>query len=148
MGNIEAGRLLALDVGDRRIGIAVSDPTGSFAVGLDTVIVTRKGDPIGEIVQACQAYQVQRIIIGLPVRMDGTDSHQTEKVRQFAQGLGERVAIPLEFFDERLTSVLAHQTLKAQGYAPSRHKEWVDQAAAKRILQDYMDREGYKKDQG
>lgn len=140
------GRLLAVDLGQKRVGFAVSDPTGHFAVGLETLTVYHKTDVVGEVVARCKAYGVETVILGLPRNMNGSEGPQAEKVRAFGDALvaalGEAgLGCGLEFLDERLTSVLAHQTLREQGIAPSRHKGWVDQAAAKRILQDYMDRE-------
>jgi putative Holliday junction resolvase len=145
MGSLSETRILAIDLGARRIGLAVSDPTRTFAVGLETLIVTMKTDPVAELVTICQDYDVERIILGLPRKMDGTEGIQAEKVREFAEALTAATGLPLEFLDERLTSVLAQQTLRAQGIQPSRHKELVDQAAAKRILQDYLDRLAFQR---
>lgn len=147
MGTITEGRILALDVGEKRIGMAVSDPTGIFAVGIDTLMLRPKTDVLAEVEQVCRDYQVYKLVVGLPMSLKGIEGRQADLVRAFAQSLQERLQLPLEFFDERFTSVLAHQTLKAQGIAPSRNRELVDQAAAKRILQDYLDREGYRASQ-
>ncbi|MBY0405451.1 MAG: Holliday junction resolvase RuvX [Cyanobacteria bacterium] len=134
-------RLLAIDYGQKRIGLAVSDPMGNFAVGLETLVVHYQTDICSEIKTICDAYQVVQIIIGLPKRLNGEEGIQADKVREFAETLSSSLDLPVVFFDERLTSKLAHQTLQQQGYKPSRHREWVDQASAKRILQDYMERQ-------
>jgi putative holliday junction resolvase len=142
----EPRRILAIDLGKKRVGLAVSDPTGIFAVGLETLILHRKLDLLAELETLCRQYSIEKIILGLPVNMNGTEGTKAQEIREFAQALAERLpSIPIMFLDERLTSVLAHQTLQAQGISPSRNRELVDQAAAKRILQDYLDRETIRK---
>lgn len=146
MGLVEYDtRILAIDLGKKRIGLAISDPTRSFAVGLDTLVIHPKTDVLAELVAVCRKHAVETIIMGLPVNMNGTEGPQADYVRDFTNALEQALAdqeldCPIVFLDERLTSVLAQQTLRAQGYQPSRHKEWIDQASAKRILQDYLDR--------
>ena len=139
-------RILAIDLGEKRVGLAVSDPLGSFAVGLETFELQpnkpqqSKTALLDQIAVYCKQYSVSRIVLGLPVSMDGQEHHAAQKVRDFAESLNAVSDCPTEFVDERLTSVLAHQTLKAQGIKPSRNKGLVDQAAACRILQDYLDK--------
>lgn len=132
-------RLLAIDFGAKRIGLAVSDPTRIFAVGLETLFIRHNTDVIAELGLICQQYNVEKIILGLPKTLRGAEGPQADKVRVFADELAESLSLPIEFLDERLTSVLAQQTLREQGIQPFKNKDLVDQAAAKRILQDYLD---------
>jgi putative Holliday junction resolvase len=134
-------RILAIDVGTKRVGLAVSDPLGMFAVGLETVEVQSKQQLLEQITAVCKKYEVATIVLGLPKHMDGREGPEAEKVRKLAERL--QAMYPegsIQFLDERLTSVMAHQTLREQGIKASRNKGLVDQAAAKRILQDYLDR--------
>lgn len=134
------GRILGLDVGDKRIGVAVSDPLGMFAIGLETIELGRRKAILAAIKQLCAEYGIERLIIGLPRHMDGREGHQAEKVRRFAEDLAKTIDLPQTFLDERLTSKIAEQTLREQGVKYSKHKGLIDQAAAQRILQDYLDR--------
>lgn len=134
-------RILAIDVGTKRVGLAISDPLGMFAVGLETVEVQSKQQLLEQITAVCKKYEVATIVLGLPKHMDGREGPEAEKVRKLAERI--QVMYPegsIQFLDERLTSVMAHQTLREQGIKASRNKGLVDQAAAKRILQDYLDR--------
>lgn len=137
-------RILAIDLGEKRVGIAVSDPMGHFAVGLETIQVQSKPQLLADIQTLCQQYDVHTIVLGLPISMNGQEGPAAEKVRKWAEWIHEATGRPIAFYDERLTSVLALQTLKAQGVKPSKHKGLVDQAAAKRILQDYLDRNAFQ----
>jgi len=133
-------RLMALDYGKKRIGVAVSDPLGNFAVGLDTIALSSRQNAITELREVCMQYNVEKIILGLPKHMDGREGTEAEAVRAFGDLLSEALNLPVDYLDERLTSVLAQQTLREQGIQGSRNKGLIDQAAACRILQDYLDR--------
>ncbi len=139
MGELVEARILALDIGQRRVGVAISDPMRNFAVGLETVVIPLKGDWLEILKERIQGYTIERVVIGLPKTLRGEEGPQADRVREIAGRVAESLALPVVFLDERLTSVLAHQTLKAQGIQPSRNKGLVDEAAAKRILQDYLD---------
>lgn len=136
-----AGRTLAIDLGRKRVGLAVSDPFGNFAVGLDTLIRSAKVDPIAAIGKRCEEYGVVRLVLGLPINMDGTEGPKAKESREFAKTLEAALGLPVTLIDERLTSVIAQKTLREQGVQPSRKKEWVDQEAAKILLQNYLDRQ-------
>lgn len=134
-------RILAIDYGDRRIGVAVSDPLGMFAVGLDTIDTPREKERLALLAEYCKQYEVSKIIAGLPKHMNGTEGESAEKVRHFVSLFEPAgIACPVEFLDERLTSVIAQQTLRAQGVKASKNRGLIDQASAMRILQDYLDR--------
>ncbi len=134
------GRILALDLGRKRVGLAVSDPFGNFAVGLETLIRTQKFDLVAAIGTVCEEYGVTRLVLGLPVNMNGTEGPKALESRDFAKILEAELGLPVTLIDERLTSVIAQQTLREQGVQPSRRKELVDQGAAKILLQNYLDR--------
>ena len=138
--DIGQGRVLALDYGKKRIGVAVSDPMGNFAIGLQTITVSPKTDLIAALQQLRRDYPIQRIVLGLPKHMDGREGPEAETVRELGQKISESLNIPVDYLDERLTSVIAQQTLREQGIQGSRNKGLIDQAAACRILQDYLDR--------
>ena len=102
-------RVLALDYGSARCGCALSDPTGTVATPLEPVLQagTRRG--LARVVRLVTEREVDRVVVGLPVSMSGADSAQTEEARAFAQRLGERVEVPVELYDERLTTALARR---------------------------------------
>jgi putative Holliday junction resolvase len=135
------GRLLAIDYGHRRMGLAMSDPTRTFAVGLETLAVTGKTDVLATLAALCQQYRVERVYVGLPRRLDGREGDSAQRVRAFVTQLQDILPAPVALLDERLTSVIAGQHLQAQGLSPSRHKALVDQAAACLMLQEVLDRE-------
>lgn len=132
-------RILAIDYGQKRIGLAVSDPLGRFAVGLPTLERTRKTDLWTPLAALRDQYGIHTVVVGLPRNMDGSEGPMAHKVRAFGAMLSAQLGCEVTYLDERLTSALAEQTLRAQGIAPSRQKGLVDQAAAARILQDYLD---------
>jgi putative Holliday junction resolvase len=130
--------LLGLDVGEKRIGVAVSDPLGTTAQPLETVrrdeYATRR---IEKIVQETGA---TRLIVGLPLLMDGSEGAQAGLVREFAEALAETVGAPVEFVDERLTTREAEGVLSRSGAKSRLRKEASDRIAAALILRSYMDR--------
>jgi putative pre-16S rRNA nuclease len=103
-------RVLALDYGAARCGVAVSDPTGTLATPLEPVLKpgTKKG--LQRLAELTRELEVERIVVGLPVSLGGGDSAQTEETRQFADRLTGAVSVPVELYDERFTTSLAHQT--------------------------------------
>lgn len=136
-------RILAVDPGQKRVGLAVSDPFGNFAVGLDTIAMHEGKDLLPEIGALCKQYDVKKIVMGLPLHMSGEEGASAQKARELAAILSEGLNIPVELMDERLTSKIAAQTLREQGVQSSRHRKKgiIDQAAAMRILQDFLDRQ-------
>lgn len=138
------GRLLGLDIGDRRIGVAISDPTGTFATALDTIDRKAIDGLEPHMARLCQQHGVSALVIGLPVSLNGTLGPRAKKVKKEGQWLGRKLGLPVHWVDERLTSTLAHGVLQAQGVSPSRQKSAVDAIAATRILQDYMDGQAHQ----
>ena len=133
------GRILGLDVGDVRMGSALSDLLMITAQGLETY--TRKDEQadIGHFCEIIKANDVDKIVCGLPKNMNGTLGEQAEKVQDFAEKLREASGLPLIYWDERLTTKSAHRTLIEADMSRKKRKAVVDKIAAVYILQGYMD---------
>ena len=135
------GRIIGLDVGDRRIGISVSDALGITAQGVETY--TRPDDDlaadVAHIIAVCRQYAPFRIVCGMPRNMNGTYGPQTEKVREFAKALKAAYPCEYDFYDERLTTVSATRVLLDADMSRKKRKQVVDKIAAVIILQDYLD---------
>ena len=130
---------MGIDFGDRRIGVAISDPmqmiaTAFSVVEYDDVHVAKK-----EVQAICLERQVCKIVIGLPLNMNGSEGPAVEKVKTFAGLLVALVDIPIEFWDERLTTKSAHDVLMEAGARRDKRKRLVDKVAAQIILQGYLD---------
>ncbi|MFO7271461.1 Holliday junction resolvase RuvX [Sphaerobacter thermophilus] len=130
-------RLIALDVGARRVGVAVSDELGLIASPVESVDMKRDG--MDRLVALIERYDPERIIIGLPLGMSGREGPQAAATRAFAQQLRGRVDRPIVFWDERLTTFMADQSLIEAGHRRARRKQHVDAVAAALILQSYLD---------
>ena len=130
-------RLIALDVGARRVGVAVSDELGLIASPVESVDMKRDG--MDHLVALIERYDPERIIIGLPLGMSGREGPQAAATRAFAQQLRGRVDRPIVFWDERLTTFMADQSLIEAGHRRARRKQHVDAVAAALILQSYLD---------
>ena len=131
-------RIIALDVGDRRIGIAVSEPLGFTAQPVETYTRVGYGPDTRRIAQLAGQYETNRILCGLPLNMDGTQGFQTQKVREFSEKLTE-AGLTVEFYDERMTTVLAEGALLEADMRRENRKKKVDMVAAVMILQSYLD---------
>lgn len=133
-------RIMGLDVGEKRIGVALSDPYGWTAQGLTTVIRQEGSNKdIDEIKKLINEYQVEKIIIGLPKNMNSSLGPAAEKAMKYGQLLQKRCNIPVDYFDERLTTVAAHKTLIEADMPRKKRKGVVDKLAAVFILQTYLD---------
>jgi putative Holliday junction resolvase len=132
-------RLLGLDVGNRRIGIAVSDLLGITAQGLDTLERRNKRYDLQHLARVIRDYNVSEIVVGLPRRLSGTDSAQTEKVFTFVEDLKKKFSIPIHLWDERLTSAQANRFLKEAELSIEKRAAAVDRIAAMLILQSFME---------
>jgi len=130
-------RLIALDVGARRVGVAVSDELGLIASPVESVDMKRDG--MDRLVALIERYDPERIIIGLPLGMSGREGPQAAATRAFAQQLRGRVDRPIVFWDERLTTFMADPSLIEAGHRRARRKQHVDAVAAALILQSYLD---------
>lgn len=132
-------RLMGLDVGDRRIGVAVSDPLGLTSQGLATINRKDLDYDLQQIVDYIEELQVDKIVVGLPKNMNGTVGSQAEKVKEFMKLLTEKKPIETIYWDERLTTVAAHRTLIQGDVSRKKRKKVVDKIAAVMILQGYLD---------
>ena len=132
--------LLGVDFGDVRVGFARCDKDGLLATGLETVTVAGVRDAAKKTAQKAQEIGAEKIVVGKPLRTDGSAGDRVEKTLAFVQMLSQLVQIPVETFDERYTSVCAHQFLSGSGLKTKKHKGLVDTVSAAIILQDYMDR--------
>jgi putative holliday junction resolvase len=139
MAETHISRILALDVGKRRIGVAVSDELGITAQGLDTVQRTNTREDYAVISHLASEKGVALILIGNPVNMSGREGRQAEWVRHFADGLGARSGLPVRLWDERLTSVEAGRVLRSSGISIEKRARAVDRLSAVILLQSYLD---------
>ena len=132
-------RILALDVGTKRIGLAVSDPLGLTAQGLG--VLERKGwdRDLARLLEIARPYQVQEILVGLPRHMDGRLGEQAEEILALARALGEALGARVATWDERLSTVEAERLLIQADMSRKRRRRVVDQVAASIILQAYLD---------
>jgi len=132
-------RILALDFGKRRIGLALSDELGITAQGLETLQRTNIREDIQRLAQLIAEKNVSLILMGNPLHMSGAESRQAEHVRDFASRLGARTGVGIEFWDERLTTVAAQRVLKESGISIQKRAQAVDRLAAVILLESYLD---------
>lgn len=132
-------RSLGLDIGDRRIGVALSDQGGILATPLTVIERQDERQDTQAIIDIINQHQVKQVIIGLPRSMDGTIGEQAEKVKTFVQRLSRQTEVPVEFRDERLTTVSARRLMQAASVRRTKKKTRDDAIAAAIILQGYLD---------
>jgi putative holliday junction resolvase len=132
-------RVMALDVGDRNIGVAVSDALLLTAQGRPTLKRTSWEADVQHLRRVAEENEVGKIIVGKPLHMDGRDSPQSRKIAKFATKLSKTLSLPVILWDERLTSFAAEQHLEEAGLGWRDRKKHVDKVAAMFILQDYLD---------
>lgn len=139
MGDETGGRVLSLDIGSKRIGVAVSDELGLAAHGLETVSARPLEAALEVLQQVVRDYKIERIVVGLPVNMDGSTGPGADAVRDIARRLEEALAVTVDFVDERLTSAQAEKALLEGNVSRKKRKEVRDKLAAVLILQSYLD---------
>ena len=133
-------RILAVDWGMRRIGLAVSDPNGVIASALPTLRVTGREEALAGVSRVAAEQEVERIVVGLPLLMSGARGRAAEAAEAFARAIAERTGIAVDTYDERLTSALSQRRMHEIGMKPGRAKERVDQGAAMALLESYLTR--------
>jgi len=133
-----SGRILAIDYGSRRMGLAVSDALGITAQGLDTLERKNKRSDFARIERIIREYQVAEIVLGNPLRMNGEEGTQSRKVAEFADELRRRFALPVHLWDERLTSSEANRLLRESEVSLHKRAQAVDRMAATLILQSFL----------
>jgi len=129
--------VLGIDHGEARIGLAITDPVGIMAHPLETIQV-KTTSPIERIKELIDQRQVKQIVLGLPIRMDGTEGSAAEKIRKFGALLMENIDLPLHYIDESLTTVAAAEKLHQAGRNAKQQKSIIDQAAAVEILSHWL----------
>ncbi|MCW2924107.1 MAG: ruvX [Thermoleophilia bacterium] len=130
----ETGRVLALDFGSKRTGVALSDPTGTIVRPHPPILKANSSDGLARVVDLVASHEVTRIVVGLPVGLGGDETTQTARCRSYAARLAQHVAVPVELHDERYTSRLADRTMAETGSSTSR-----DSLAASHLLQSWME---------
>ncbi|HEY7336116.1 MAG TPA: Holliday junction resolvase RuvX [Bryobacteraceae bacterium] len=142
--NSEAGadriqtRILALDLGKRRIGLALSDPLGITAQGLPTLERTNIREDLAALSKIAAEHEVRFILIGHPLHMSGREGRQAEYTREFAERLRTRTGLEVRFWDERLTTVEAQRVLRESGIGIEKRAKAVDRLAAQILLQSFL----------
>lgn len=139
-------RIMAIDFGSKRMGLAVTDELGMTAQGLPTLHRTNKRNDFDQLRRTIKQYTVAEIVLGLPLRMSGEAGIQAEKVEAFAGELRVRFKLPVHLFDERLTSVEANRVLDEAEVGGRNRKNVVDQLAAVLILQAFMEMRASRRD--
>jgi len=132
------GRILAIDYGSRRMGLAVTDPLGITAQGIDTLERKNNRADFGRLERTIREYAVKEIVLGNPLRMSGQEGIQSQKVAEFAEELRKRFHLPVHLWDERLTSAEANRLLRENEVSLKRRTQAVDRMAAVLILQSFM----------
>ena len=132
-------RILGIDYGERRMGLAISDPMGIIAKPLRVLDRERTPDYISEILDIVKAQDIHKIVVGLPLALKGGYSSQTKVVQDFIDKLRQTGKISVVHIDERLSSVAAERSLQEQGVKTGHEKGRVDETAAAIILQEYLD---------
>ena len=133
-------RILGLDYGEKRIGVALSDPMGILASALTVIEMKSEDAAIKQIVALVKEHEAGSIVVGLPISLDGNLGPQAQRVQAFVESLADCVDTPVITWDERFSSVDAEQTLKEAGVKREKRKKHRDSVAAALILQGYLDR--------
>ncbi len=136
-------RVLALDFGEKRIGVAVSDPLGITAQGV-TVIARKDAEAdIKEIKRIIEEYKAESIVVGMPINMDGTKGRSADKVNEFVETLKAHLSIPISTYDERLSTKESEKFLISSDVSRKNRKKIIDKVAAQLILESYLERLKY-----
>lgn len=133
-------RKLGMDFGDARIGFAISDPIGFFATGLETYHRRNLRADLEYVANLIKQREVETLVVGLPINMDGTRGVRVDKTKEFCNKLLEIISVKIEYCDERLTTVAAEKMLIESDVRREDRKKVIDKVAATMILQNYLDR--------
>ncbi len=130
-----------MDWGQRRVGLAVSDPRGVIATGLPTLEVKNAEQAVERVAAAAVEVEAERVVVGLPLRLNGTRGEAAHAAQAFADALAARVAVPVDTYDERLTSTISQRRLREVGVRRTGHRRGrIDQGAAVALLESYLHR--------
>lgn len=132
-------RVIAIDPGTKRVGVAVSDPTGTIAQALTTVPAEPRDTLAARLTQIAADQEAKRIVVGLPRRLDGSYGPEAKSARELADELRQASSLPVELVDERLTTVAAERSLVAGGVRRAKRRLTVDRVAATLLLQSHLD---------
>ena len=132
-------RILGIDYGDVRVGLAVCDPTEFLASGIGNVVIKGMNDAVEKVCEKIKETNAEKIVLGLPVNMNGTQGDKAEKIKVFAQKLKEASGLEIDFIDERRTTIMAHGFMNETGTHGKKRKDSVDTLSAQIILQTYLD---------
>ena len=138
----DASRILAIDYGTRRMGLAISDALGITAQGLETLQRKNRRSDFAHLARVLDQYQVREIVLGYPLRMSGERGLQSEKVAEFARQLRQKFKLPVHLWDERLTSAEANRLLREAEVSKEKRARAVDRMAAVLILQSFLEARG------
>ena len=136
-------RIIGIDYGERRVGVAISDPLGSIALGVDTIEVTSLKDAVAKVCEVCREKNAATVVVGLPLNMNGTRGPMVDRVERFVSELTEAAGLPVVTYDERLSSAMVERTLLDADMSRNKRKGVRDKLAAQVILQGYLDRQGF-----
>jgi putative holliday junction resolvase len=132
-------RTLGLDVGDKTVGLALSDALGITAQGLDTLARRNIEADLAAITSLCAEHEVELLVVGLPLNMDGSEGPRAELTRRFGDKLAARTGLPAQYWDERLTTAEAERVLISADVSRQKRKKVIDKLAAQVILQSWLD---------
>jgi putative Holliday junction resolvase len=132
-------RRLGIDLGTVRTGLAIAEPDVSVATPLCTVRHASLPEAVTAVAEVVARERIEHAIVGLPLRLDGSEGDAARRVRQFAQALAKRARVKVRLWDERLSTVAAQNSLKKQGVRSSNQRDMVDQVAATMLLQNFLD---------
>jgi putative holliday junction resolvase len=138
-GEQSHGRVLALDLGEKRIGVALSDETRLIARSFTVIPRTSRLADFEKIGRIVDEQQVTLIVVGLPLHLDGREGQKSAWARDYAAALATHLRIAVELWDEALTTVAAQDSMRQRGQSHKKQREWVDAVAAAFILQNYLD---------
>jgi putative Holliday junction resolvase len=142
--DLSHGKYLGVDYGDKRTGLAECDVSGLIATGIGTISESGMRHTAERVAKEAESRGCKKIIIGMPKNMDGSSGQRTEVIKAFAELVKEYTAIELDFYDERMTTMIAYRYLGASEVFGKKRKDSVDTLSAQIILQDYLDRERKK----
>ncbi len=131
---------MALDYGEQRVGVAVTDSTGQIAQPLETIVGSDRDAQLRRVVELAAEYEVSRIVVGLPLHMDGREGEQAKAARTFGKHVAERTDVAVDFLDERWTSIEAERALRETGGRKGKAREKSDPVAAAILLRSYLER--------
>ena len=137
----DSGVILALDLGEKRIGVAICDPLRIAARPLAVIQHTSRAEDVAKISNLVQEHQASLLLCGYPLSLDGSEGPQGQRIRRYAEALAEAISTPVELWDESYSTVTADEIMQAsrKRSTPQERRQWIDAVAAAVILQSYLD---------